>query len=74
MLYHITGVHRWEDKKGVHECAHPPFTEEDQEFTKWLDPVSSAYRVVESLVTDKKLLTDLKQMSHFKHTGKKNKV
>lgn len=37
---------------------------------KWLDKESRAFHTLESLVLDKGLLKDLRQMALFKHTGK----
>ncbi|XP_063044445.1 THAP domain-containing protein 1-like [Engraulis encrasicolus] len=31
LLYHITGVHRWEEGSSEHTCLHPPLSDEEQE-------------------------------------------
>ena len=45
-------------------------TEEQQRQTKCLQADSPAVPVLKTVVIDKNLLRDLKQMERFKHTGK----
>ncbi|KAJ8333729.1 hypothetical protein SKAU_G00410480 [Synaphobranchus kaupii] len=69
LLHHICGVHRWEEDGVNYTCHHRSLTPDEQRRKKWLQPDSPAYKALSSVVLDKKLLLDLKQMANFKHTG-----
>ena len=69
LVHHISGVHRWEEDNVEHTCSHREYSADEQRRKKWLTTDSSAFRVVQSIVLDANLIRDLKQMSHFKHTG-----
>ncbi|KAJ8359071.1 hypothetical protein SKAU_G00155960 [Synaphobranchus kaupii] len=69
LLHHICGVHRWEEDGVNYTCHHRSLTPDEQRRKKWLQPDSPAYKALSSVVLDKKLLLDLKQMENFKHTG-----
>ncbi|XP_063076993.1 uncharacterized protein LOC134466993 [Engraulis encrasicolus] len=69
LLYHIRGIHRWEEEDAEHRCYHPPPTEEEQRRKMWLETDSPAFQALTGLVMDKNLLRDLRQMTLFKHTG-----
>ncbi|KAM4567181.1 uncharacterized protein PAE49_010598 [Odontesthes bonariensis] len=69
LLHHICGIHRWEDGGAECTCPHPPLTEEQQKRKKWLDKNSPAFLGLQTVVMDKDLLRDLKQMTLFKLTG-----
>ncbi|XP_063063564.1 uncharacterized protein LOC134456062 [Engraulis encrasicolus] len=69
LLYHIIGVHRWEEGSSEHTCLHPPLSDEEQERKKWISPDSPAFSALKDIVTNRNLLHDLRQMTLFKHTG-----
>ncbi|XP_073714613.1 uncharacterized protein [Misgurnus anguillicaudatus] len=69
ILYHIVGVHSWIEEGNTKKCDHNDLNPEQQWRKKWLQKESHAYRTLERLVLDKRLLNDLRQMALFKHTG-----
>ncbi|KAK0143836.1 Mannosyl-oligosaccharide 1,2-alpha-mannosidase IA [Merluccius polli] len=69
ILYHISGVHRWEDNGREYQCYHKELSPDQQQMKKWLSVDSPAYKALLEIVMDKRLLKDLQQMTLFKHTG-----
>ncbi|XP_065180373.1 uncharacterized protein LOC135810903 [Sycon ciliatum] len=69
VLYHIVNRHSWTEGTLFTQCAHPPLSTDEQRQKKWLTPGSPAYKVLESVVQDKRLLADLMHLSDFQHTG-----
>ena len=69
LLHHICGVHRWEDNGVEYKCEHQRLTGGEQRRKKWLKADSSGFHTLKAIVMDPNILRDLKQMSHFKHTG-----
>ncbi|XP_063062373.1 uncharacterized protein LOC134455281 [Engraulis encrasicolus] len=69
LLHHIVGIHRWEEDGEQHTCHHAPLTDDEQRRKRWMKVDSPAYKSLKSIVLDKNLLRDLKQMALFKHTG-----
>ncbi|XP_063050308.1 uncharacterized protein LOC134445152 [Engraulis encrasicolus] len=69
LLHHIVGIHRWEEDGEQHTCHHAPLTDDEQRRKRWMKVDSPAYKSLKSIVLDKNLLRDLKQMAVFKHTG-----
>lgn len=49
------------------ECAHAPLPDDDQR--DWLVRGSEQHKILEGIVHNKTLLTDMKQLTHFCHTG-----
>lgn len=72
MLYHVQGVHRWEEDGIQYRCYHDELSADDQRLTKWLAHDSPAYKALYDIVTDTRLLKDLSHMTLFKHTGMKH--
>lgn len=70
ILYHITGVHSWFKEGKQKKCVHNDLSPEQQRRKKWLGKDSRAFHTLQSLVLDKGLEKDLRQMALFKHTGK----
>lgn len=69
MLYHITNRHEWEDSKLFKQCQHHELSHDEVIRKPWLKLESPAYSVMERIVTDKNLLSDLKYLTNFNHTG-----
>ena len=68
ILFHIRNIHDWSCNDVYHRCEHSEITRDDQP-KKWLKDDSEAYKELQALVTDKKLLKDMKKMTNFAHTG-----
>ncbi|KAL2102312.1 hypothetical protein ACEWY4_001480 [Coilia grayii] len=69
LLHHICGEHVWEQDGRRWACPHPALSPEEQRKKRWLHKDSDAFRGLQAIVEDKRLLKDLNQMTHFKHTG-----
>ncbi|XP_016331534.1 uncharacterized protein LOC107680243 [Sinocyclocheilus anshuiensis] len=69
ILFHITGVHSWIEEGKPKKCGHNDLSPQQQQRKKWLGKNSRAFHTLQSLVLDKGLLKDLRQMALFKHTG-----
>lgn len=68
LLYHITNRHTFPGQK-VTSCGHPPLTADEVRKKKWLDLGSPAYLALEKVVTDTRLIKDIRQVDLFCHTG-----
>jgi len=66
---HIVNVHQWAGNDMFHQCSHPPLTNEQKRSTAWLKKGSKAHKAICSVVSNDRLLSDLKKMTKFKHTG-----
>jgi hypothetical protein len=51
------------------KCAHAPLTDDEQRRKKWLVPDSAAHNALKSVVLNKTLLKDIRQLNEFCHTG-----
>ena len=69
ILYHITDRHRWKGFKTFKKCQHKKLTKKEQSCKPFLRQSSPAYKVLESVDTDKSLLGALKFLTKFNHTG-----
>ncbi|XP_063049438.1 uncharacterized protein LOC134445044 isoform X2 [Engraulis encrasicolus] len=69
LLYHIRGVHTWEQDGRRWACPHPPLSSDEQKMKRWLREDSDAFKGLQTIVEEKRLLKDLDHMTHFKHTG-----
>ncbi|KAL1276201.1 hypothetical protein QQF64_035824 [Cirrhinus molitorella] len=69
IMFHITGVHSWTEEGTLRKCGHEELTAEQQHRKKWLGNDSHAFHTLQTLVLDKGLIKDLRQMALFKHTG-----
>ncbi|XP_051962723.1 uncharacterized protein LOC127629634 isoform X8 [Xyrauchen texanus] len=70
LLHHICGVHHWMEDGRQHRCHHDDLLPEQQRRRRWLRKESPAFQSLSSLVLNKGLINDLRQMALFKHTGK----
>ncbi|XP_063077476.1 uncharacterized protein LOC134467554 [Engraulis encrasicolus] len=69
LLHHICGEHEWEEDGVKRRCYHAPLSLDDQLRRDWLQPESQVFKALQAIVEDKRLLKDLQQLTHFKHTG-----
>lgn len=52
-----------------HKCCHPVLTNEQERNKEWLDPKFETFEVFQRIVFDKSILSDLKYLTEFSHTG-----
>ena len=69
ILYHITNRHTWEDCKLCKKCEHPVLSNDESARKRWLKLGSPEYSALEKVVTNKSLLSDLRYLTNFNHTG-----
>ena len=67
LIFHIQNKHEWTGYENFHQCAHP--TSSDHEQRKWLDPTSDSFKALQEILFSSKLLSDLKHLTRFSHTG-----
>jgi len=65
IIFHIQGIHSWDGFEKFHQCQHPPLELE----RKWLKSSSPAFHVLKDILSNKRILADLKQCTQFCHTG-----
>ena len=68
ILYHIRDIHTFPGDKFT-RCSHAPLPPESQRKKKWLKRSGKAFKALESVINDKKILKDLRQLNLFCHTG-----
>ena len=69
ILDHIKNVHDWEGNEVFHECLHAELTLHQMKTKPWLKELSHAYAAIQRVVSDKNLISDLKYLTRFSHTG-----
>ena len=69
VVHHTVNVHSWEGAHAFVKCEHPSLTPEECRKKEWLKAGSLAHEALKSVVLNKKLLTDIKKMTQFCHTG-----
>ncbi|XP_056128559.1 uncharacterized protein LOC130106453 [Rhinichthys klamathensis goyatoka] len=69
LQHHITGIHRWEENGMEYRCFHQELSAEEQRTKRWLKGNSPAFKALQTMITDTRLIKDLQQMTLFKHTG-----
>jgi len=69
IVHHTVNVHEFTGDAFV-KCGHPPLTDDEQQRKKWLVPHSPAHDALKTIVLDRTLLKDIRQLSEFCHTGK----
>ncbi|XP_073713994.1 uncharacterized protein [Misgurnus anguillicaudatus] len=69
ILYHVCGVHRWEENGQEYRCYHDDLIDDQQIRKKWLKKGSAAWNALKAVVLDKNLLRVFSQLTLFKHTG-----
>ncbi|ROL48788.1 THAP domain-containing protein 1 [Anabarilius grahami] len=69
LQHHITGVHRWEENGMEYRCFHQDLSAEEQRTKRWLKGNSPAFKALQAMIMDTRLIKDLQKMTLFKHTG-----
>lgn len=69
IVHHVVNKHRWDTAEFYHQCAHAVLTSEESRRKKWLKPQSEAFRALQAVVFEKRLLEALDQLTRFCHTG-----
>ena len=69
LLHHITNNHKWVGNTVFHKCDHARLTAKQKAKTKWLKSTSDAFKALQAIVTDKRLLKALPHITKFCHTG-----
>lgn len=65
---HIVNRHTWKGNL-LTGCGYEDLTEEQQNETCWLEIDSPAHEALKDVINDKRLLTDVRKLSQFCHTG-----
>ena len=65
----IQNKHKWSSCCKFHKCVHPRITKSKARKKLWLHPTSDAFKALQSIVLVKHVLTDLKYLTKFSHTG-----
>lgn len=68
LLKHICNTHEFDGNHYI-KCSHGPLTSEDDEPKIWLQPENAPFQLIEKIVNDPTLLSDLKHLVHNCHTG-----
>ena len=69
LLCHIVNKHNWGKATKYTKCAHSDLTERNHRKFAWLNEGTPAYLALELVVRDKTLLSDLKYLAKFNHSG-----
>ena len=69
LMYHICGIHRWEDGIEYKVCTWT-IIQQGQLSKTLLERDSSAFNDINNVVLDKRLLSDIPYLVEFKHNGK----
>ena len=67
IIHHIKNKHEWDPNKKFFKCMHGPLTRDAESSKQWLREGSTAYKVLQSVVFEKKLLTDFVHLVKFSH-------
>ena len=67
ILNHIPDEHEWDGTTWYHRYAHGPSSVHQRK--KWTLKESPAYKVLKSIVLDKRTIDDLSYLTQFKHSG-----
>ena len=69
ILDHIKNVHDWEGNEVFHECQQEELTLYQMKTKPRLKESSYAYAALQRVISDKNLISDLKYLTKFSHTG-----
>lgn len=69
IMYHVTDLHEWDNFDVYHKCEHAPLSDAERSKKKWLRPDSSAHKALKEVVLDRRLVADIKKLTHAVHTG-----
>ncbi|XP_070550648.1 uncharacterized protein [Ptychodera flava] len=68
--YHVANKHKFPRRfSKVKACVHGPISREAERKKKWMKMGSAPHKALMSIVTDKRILKDIKHLSEFCHTG-----
>ena len=67
ILFHIQNKHSWTGNMLFNKCCHPSIPQHREK--AWLNPSSEAFVALQNILLDKTLLSDLKHLTNFSHTG-----
>ena len=68
VVHHIVGQHTFPGTVFT-SCAHAPYSEEEEKKKKWLQSGSVAHNALKTVMLDKRLLSDIHNLSQFCHNG-----
>ena len=69
VLFHVQNIHQWRTSKQFLKCEHRRLTKKEVKAKEWLTADSEAFKALQSIVTHKNILNDLKYLTRFLHTG-----
>lgn len=69
LLHHITNIHSWTSNKHFHKCEHHLMSPQEVQKTKWLKKNSKAFKALQDVVLDTRLLKAMQNLTKFCHTG-----
>ena len=69
VAHHVTNKHEWVANQKFHQCAHPPYSQEEEKKRKWMKPDSEAHQALTSVLNKKTLLDGVGKVTKFCHTG-----
>ena len=69
ILFHIQDKHQWTGYSKFHKCDHEPIVKSPNRKKQWIKPDSDAFKKLQEIVLSKRLLSDLKHLTNFSHTG-----
>jgi hypothetical protein len=69
VLNHVSNNHRWTGNVLFHRCDHSKLTAKQKKQTLWLDQKSEAFKALQAVVMNNRVLNVLPQLTKFCHTG-----
>ena len=69
VLFHIQNKHEWTGCSKFQACVHPAISKQEAKSKEWIKPESDAFKALQTVVLNKSLLSDLKYLTEFSHTG-----
>ena len=69
IIFHVQNKHEWTGNSLFHKCCHPDLPSEQARNKEWLDPRSEAFEALQRIIFDKSILSDLKYLTEYSHTG-----
>ena len=65
VLFHVQNIHKWRTGEQFKKCEHRRLTKKKVKSKGWLSADSEEFKVLQKIVTDKKILDDLKHLIKF---------
>lgn len=62
ILHHIVNEHRWVTGEMFHACEHAPYSKQESKSRPWLKKTSKAFKILQGIVLNKKLLKDIEKV------------